>query len=176
LSLGWTTASVLGGRLVGRLGFQVLVRAGCALIAVGIGAGYLGMLVQQPVIALLGQVLYGLGMGATISSFTVSVQERAATHQRGIATALAQFSRSIGGAIGVAALGAVLAMVAGADVYHSATEGALTGDQLAALAKGLESVFGAVLAAALLGKLDGVEPGGDVGAEIARGADLVEQL
>jgi MFS family permease len=53
-------------------------------------------------------IFYGAGMGCCISSFTVAAQETAPAHQRGIATALTQFSRSIGGTIGIAMLGALM--------------------------------------------------------------------
>ena len=35
LSLGWTTASIIAGRVVWRVGFQFLVRVGCVLVAAG---------------------------------------------------------------------------------------------------------------------------------------------
>lgn len=114
VSLGWSTATVVGGRVVQRVGFQTLVRLGFAMVALGSAAGLLGLMWAPLSAALLGEICYGLGMGLCISSFTVSVQERVPRAQKGIATALTQFSRSIGGAVGVAALGALLPDRAGA--------------------------------------------------------------
>ncbi len=155
LSLAWTVASVLCGRLVERVGFQVLVRLGCALVAAGGLIGVAGVALDQPWIAVLGEMVFGFGMGATISSFTVSVQERVTVQQRGIATALAQFARTMGGAVGVAALGALLAWnlgpdLAGADLRNLGPEfrGALGG--------GLDLVFGAMAVAALAAAAVGI--------------------
>jgi len=108
LSLSWTVSTFVCGRLVLRVGFRTLVRCGCSLVAAGGVVGALGVAVDVPTVSIAGEMLYGFGMGATISSFTVSVQERVPPQRRGIATALTQFSRTIGGAVGVAALGAVL--------------------------------------------------------------------
>ncbi|UCF36418.1 MAG: MFS transporter [Acidobacteriota bacterium] len=116
LSAGWTTASFVAGRLVWRVGFRFLVRVGCFLVAIGSLMAYVGLSVDHSPVAFLGEIIYGLGMGACISSFTVSVQERVPIYQRGIATAMTQFSRSIGGTIGVAVLGAILTSKLGGNI------------------------------------------------------------
>jgi MFS family permease len=54
-------------------------------------------------------VLVGLGLGFTSSAFVIAIQNAVPWSQRGVATATSQFFRTIGGSIGVAALGAVLA-------------------------------------------------------------------
>jgi MFS family permease len=56
----------------------------------------------------LGTVGIGLGMGATLSAFIISVQDQLPFGRRGVGTALIQFLRSIGATVGVAALGALL--------------------------------------------------------------------
>jgi fucose permease len=53
-------------------------------------------------------VVTGLGMGFGATSFLVAVQSSVGWSQRGIATASVQFFRSIGGAIGVAIMGALM--------------------------------------------------------------------
>lgn len=155
LSLSWTVASVLCGRLVGRVGFQVLVRIGCALVAAGGIGGLAGVALDQPWIAVLGELLFGFGMGATISSFTVSVQERVTVQQRGIATALAQFSRTMGGAVGVAALGALLAWHLGADLAGADLR-TLGPEFRGELDGGLNRVFGAMALAAIAAAAVGI--------------------
>jgi EmrB/QacA subfamily drug resistance transporter len=136
LSLAWTLSTFVSGRLVRPIGFQALVRGGSALIGLGALLGWIGVSRDWPVAALAGEMLYGFGMGACISSFTVSVQECVAPHRRGIATALTQFARSIGGAVGVAVLGAVLTARVGDD---------LQGADLAALAPGPREALGSAL-------------------------------
>jgi len=136
LSLSWTVSTFVSGRLVRPIGFQALVRGGSALIGLGALLGWVGVARDWPAAALLGEMAYGFGMGACISSFTVSVQECVAPHRKGIATALTQFARSIGGAVGVAVLGAVLTARAGAD---------LQGADLAALDPPLREALGGAL-------------------------------
>jgi len=50
----------------------------------------------------------GLGLGATMQNLVLSVQNNAAQADMGAASSLVAFFRSLGGSIGVAALGAVL--------------------------------------------------------------------
>ncbi len=150
LSLGWSTASVVAGRLVRRVGFQNLVRTGSAMIAAGAALALLGVWREWPAaVALAGLTSWGVGMGCCISSFTVSVQERVPPRRRGIATALTQFSRSIGGAVGVALLGALLLALVGLDPTAQGDLAALTDAQRAALARGLTAVFAAMCVASL---------------------------
>jgi MFS family permease len=53
-------------------------------------------------------VLIGAGLGLTMLTLLIAVQQSVSRVQLGIATSLNQFSRSIGGAIGVALMGTVL--------------------------------------------------------------------
>jgi hypothetical protein len=52
--------------------------------------------------------LMGVGMGCSIPSFLIAVQSSVARSQLGTATATLQFSRTIGGTLGVAVLGMLL--------------------------------------------------------------------
>lgn len=140
LSLGWTAATVAGGRLVRRMGFQKLVRIGGLGVAVGAVLGLAGMRLDLLWLGVLGLISYGVGMGLCISSFTVSVQERVSGVHKGIATALTQFSRSIGGAVGVALLGGLLNSIAGAGIGESRDWSSDSG-LAAGLTEGLDAVF-----------------------------------
>ncbi len=133
LSLAWTLASNIGGRIVGRLGFRVLVRGGTLLVAVG------GVLAAIWPDGGVGFVLFGLGMGFTIASFTVSSQEAAPPGLRGTATSLVLFSRSIGAAVGVSIFGWVAGFRPGVEGL-----GAIPG-----LEAGVGTVFVAVAACAI---------------------------
>jgi hypothetical protein len=52
--------------------------------------------------------LIGAGLGLTMLTLLIAVQQSVPRTQLGVATSLNQFSRSIGGAVGVAVMGAVL--------------------------------------------------------------------
>jgi multidrug resistance protein len=91
-----------------------------------------------------GLVLVGLGMGPTSLSFILSVQHSVKWGQRGVATGAVIFLRTIGGALGVGLLGAILGWVlahrlaeagsSGIDVtaaLRPETHGSLSKEQLA---------------------------------------------
>jgi len=86
--------------------------------------------------------LMGIGMGMTMLSLLLAVQATVAREQLGVATSLGQFTRSIGGAIGVAVMGAMVAAAIPA-----------SGPTPAALAAGLHRAFvaGAVVSLVALG-------------------------
>jgi EmrB/QacA subfamily drug resistance transporter len=108
--VGWPLASALGGRLLPRLGYRPLVRTGFAVVTAASIA--LALLLRSGVDApVLGATMFamGVGMGLSNTALIIAVQEDASWEERGVATASALFFRSIGGAVAVGALGAVLA-------------------------------------------------------------------
>ena len=108
MSIGWPVGSMLSGRLILRYGYRPIVLLGTGLILGGsLGALLIGQSTSQPFIMVVMAVV-GLGMGFSATSFLVAVQSSVGWGQRGIATAFIQFARSIGGAVGVAAMGSLL--------------------------------------------------------------------
>lgn len=156
LSFGWTMATIVAGRLVRRVGFRALVRVGCLSVGIGGLLGLLGLSLDMMSFAMVGIVLYGVGMGASISSFTVAIQERVKPHEKGIATALSQFSRSIGGAVGVAVFGALLMAVAGVELAETSETGPLQIDVVRRLSEGLKLVFTSAVAVAVVAAIVGI--------------------
>lgn len=116
LSLAWTAAAFVSGRLVGRLGFRTLVRIGAVVAVLG------SVWAAVHTASRLGLVGLGLGMGLMISCFNVAVQEGAPTRLRGQATALGLLARSIGRAVGVVAFAWVAGIEVGAEDFGSAAE------------------------------------------------------
>jgi EmrB/QacA subfamily drug resistance transporter len=100
--IGWPVASAVAGRLLARVSYRALVRVGLAAL----GAA---------TFALWRLLAGGAGTGAMI----VVVQERAGFAMRGVATASTMFFRTIGGAVAVGALGALLARRVAGDVPES---------------------------------------------------------
>ncbi|HEX7828485.1 MAG TPA: MFS transporter, partial [Thermoanaerobaculia bacterium] len=109
LMLSWVLASIVGGRLLIKLGSRTLVFSG--LISMMIGFIALAMFTHDtPRMVMMGElVLIGSGLGLTMLTLLIASQHSVAREQLGITTSLNQFSRSIGGALGVAILGALLA-------------------------------------------------------------------
>lgn len=108
LMLAWVSASIVGGRLLIRLGSRPLVISGLLLMVSGF-AGLTAATRQTPNWLLLVELaVIGAGLGLTMLTLLIAVQHAVPRHQLGIATSLNQFFRSIGGAMGVALLGAVM--------------------------------------------------------------------
>ena len=108
--IGWPIASALSGRLLPRTGYRPLVRVGFAVVASSSIA--LALLLHRGApMPVLGATMFvmGTGMGLANTALLIAVQESATWEERGVATASTMFFRTIGGAVAVGALGAVLA-------------------------------------------------------------------
>ena len=99
LSVAWTIAANVAGRLVTRTGFRRLVTFGSTCVFIGAAACVLFPVTR------LGLTILGVGMGFTISTFTVAAQESAPITLRGTATSLTSFVRSLGGMIAIPSYG-----------------------------------------------------------------------
>ena len=107
--LSWVFSSIVGGRLLIRLGSRKLVISGMILMMAGfIGFATFSRTTPRPVL-IAELILIGTGLGLSMLTLFIAAQHAVPREQLGITTALNQFSRSIGGAIGVAFLGALLA-------------------------------------------------------------------
>lgn len=108
MSLGWVTASIVGSRLLLRVGHRRLALVGMSLLTVG--TLMLAVPGSQPdrARAMLSTTLIGTGMGMTAPAFTISVQSAVPRNVLGTATSTLQFSRTIGAALGVSVMGAVM--------------------------------------------------------------------
>ena len=109
LILGWVVTSMVTGRVVLSVGYRPMVL--CGLCAVTVGFFGLSRVDGDSSVWLLRGVLVlmGMGMGMTMLSLVLAMQNVVSRRQLGVATSLGQFTRSIGGAVGVAVFGAVIA-------------------------------------------------------------------
>ncbi len=106
--LGWVAASTLSARLMLRTGYRGPAVGGTALVVVG-AALLLVVGPEVPVWWLTGSmVLMGTGFGFSVPTLLIAVQMLVEKRHMGVATSALQFSRSLGGAVGVGAMGAVL--------------------------------------------------------------------
>ena len=109
LMLSWVLVSIVGGRLLIRFGARVLVVLGLVLML----GGFIALATftrTTPRSLMIGELIaIGSGLGLVMLTLLIASQHSVAREQLGITTSLNQFSRSIGGAIGVAILGAMLA-------------------------------------------------------------------
>ncbi len=165
--LAWVFASIIGSRLLLRFGYRPLALLGMVLLTLGtflltqvsVGASQISLMVY------LG--LMGAGMGLSIPAFLIAVQSSVQRRALGAATSTLQFSRSIGGTLGVSVMGAMLTIwlnralgAAGLDpssvsvqslIDPMASSQALDGPLRAALAAAMQGVFMVALVGAALG-------------------------
>lgn len=107
--LGWVALSVVSARLVLRVGYRTLVTAGMVCLT----AAFVLLTRWSPDLtaaaAMRDALLAGVGMGLSMVPMLIGVQSAVARTDLGAATSLTQFCRSLGGAIGVSVMGAVMA-------------------------------------------------------------------
>ncbi len=124
LMLTWVTASVIGGRLMLRIDPRRITIVGFAVLTLG----FVLLAMFQPgthrAWLYVELMMIGAGLGFTMLTLLIAVQQAADRSQLGIATSLNQFSRAIGGAIGVAIMGAVLTAGLASNLKAAATSGA----------------------------------------------------
>jgi EmrB/QacA subfamily drug resistance transporter len=109
LFLGWVVMSIVGARATVLFGYRVVAITGSVLMTLGfIGLSLLDAESPRALLLVSGTVL-GAGMGTQMLSLLLAVQHGVDRSRLGLATSLNQFSRSVGAAVGVAAMGAILA-------------------------------------------------------------------
>lgn len=108
LMLSWVGLSIVGGRLLLKVGYRPTTLAGLFLLTLGFAMLSNYQRATPRVWLYVDLVLIGAGLGLTMLTLLIAVQQSVGRAQLGIATSLNQFSRSIGGAVGVAVMGAVL--------------------------------------------------------------------
>lgn len=108
--LSWVLASIIGSRLLLRFGYRTIALAGMGSLV----AGTFLMTRVNPGTTLPGVMLnlglMGAGMGLSLPAFLIAVQTSVQRKALGTATATLQFSRSIGGTLGVSVMGAILSI------------------------------------------------------------------
>ena len=109
MMLGLILSSTLCGQLITRSGqYKPFMMIGSAIL---IGALYLISQVGPYTTSLdLGwrMLVLGLGLGPSMSTYNIAVQNAVERRQMGVATSSSQFFRQIGGTVGIALFGAVL--------------------------------------------------------------------
>lgn len=155
---GWVLASIIGGRIMMRIGYFTLVIAGCVMLTLGT------LLLSQMgdhasrIFVLTSLASMGIGMGLAIPAFLIIVQSTAQRSMLGVATSTLQFTRTVGGIIGVSIMGVVLSSglasqltAAGLDPATISVESLLDRTNSAAV-----SSLGDTVRAALAGATQGI--------------------
>jgi len=108
LLIGLIISSIVAGQIVSRTGrYKVLILGGLGLMAVGLALmTQLKTGTDLPMLWLW-MFITGLGIGPTLSVFTIVVQNAVPFRQLGVATSNLTFFRQIGGSVGLAVTGTV---------------------------------------------------------------------
>jgi EmrB/QacA subfamily drug resistance transporter len=113
MSIGWPIGSILAGRWLVRISARPIVLVGTSMLVVG------SLLVTQLArfdalaYAMVACAVTGLGMGLSSTTILVVIQGAVVWQRRAVATGLVQFSRTIGGAVGVGIMGGILTAFVG---------------------------------------------------------------
>lgn len=156
MMLSWVMASIIGSRLLLKVGYRTLAVVGMVLVTTGsfgltqVNGGAGGLLL------IASMALMGVGMGLSIPPFLIAVQSSVKREQLGTATSTLQFSRSIGGTLGVSAMGALLSVRLAAGLLAEGRDPASVSlstllDPLARAAATLDTALQQVLAHAIQG-------------------------
>ncbi|PLZ04334.1 MFS transporter [Burkholderia sp. WAC0059] len=106
--LGWPAGATMAARSFHRLGLRRILIGGSFFLPLGaLPFVQLGP-TSSPVLAAVGSLVMGLGMGTSSICCIMLVQEIVALSERGSATASNLFSRNLGSTLGATVFGAVL--------------------------------------------------------------------
>jgi len=117
---GWVAMSITSARLVLRIGYRIVVMAGMACLTLAfllLSRWSPGL--TQPV-AMRDALLGGVGMGLNMVPMLIAAQSAVPRADLGAATSMIQFFRTVGGAIGLAVMGAVMAWQLGLGASRAA--------------------------------------------------------
>jgi EmrB/QacA subfamily drug resistance transporter len=106
--LGWVTASIIGTRVMLKVGFRRLALIGTTALVIGSFLMARANADTSQMALMVFVTLMGIGMGFSIPPFTIAVQTMVERRYLGTATSMMQFSRSMGGTLGVSVMGAAL--------------------------------------------------------------------
>src|SRR5680860_1367160 len=103
-------SSVIGGQLISRWGrYRVIALVALAIMALGMGLlASMGTGTSSRT-AVYYMIVTGLGLGATMPLYVIAVQNAFEHSRMGVVTSAVTFFRSIGGTVGVAVMGSLMA-------------------------------------------------------------------
>ncbi|MFL6022324.1 MAG: MDR family MFS transporter [Marmoricola sp.] len=106
---GLLVSSIVSGRVITRTGLWKRFLVG-GMVLVVVGLGLLSTIDDTTSLVVVGtyMAVLGVGLGSTMQNLVLAVQNNAAPSEIGTASAVVTFFRSMGGSIGVSALGALL--------------------------------------------------------------------
>lgn len=146
IAIGIFIGAPLSAKLVGQFGTKLVVAVGLVITAAGCGSFALAESFHGYGLVAAAMFLGGLGMGIAMTPSTDSVMGSVSLENAGVGSAMNDTTREIGGALGVAVVGSLLATV-----YHSSMTEAVKGLPDAAAGPAGNSIGAALHVAGQLG-------------------------
>ena len=177
-------ASIVGPRIVERIGTTAVVVAGLVIFAAGLGWASTVDASTSYVVIAAQMVLLGGGLGLTTAPATESIMGSLSADKAGVGSAVNDTTRELGGTLGVAIVGSVFASVYSGRLGGSAAVSALPEQVRATMERSMaaaqqvigqlpQAVIPDVSAAVNNAFLDGLQIGSLVSAGIAAAAAVV---
>jgi MFS family permease len=108
LMLFWALSAATAARMILRFGFRRTARFGAVVVFLGLAGLIVGALADAGVAWISAAcAVVGAGLGPSSLSQVMAIQDVAPERQRGVATSLIPFFRTVGGSIGVGVLGGI---------------------------------------------------------------------
>jgi EmrB/QacA subfamily drug resistance transporter len=172
MMLGMVFGAILSGQILSRMGGHYRTQGLVGLAIAMVGMVMLSRMTEETTFgrAVVNLVVMGFGIGTTFPTFTIAVQNAVPHNLLGAATAATQFYRSIGGALGLAILGSLMAgrFASGlAESLSPAVKEALPAEMLAGLSNNPQALVNPDALTSLRATLDQAGP---------QGVELAEQL
>ena len=159
-ALAMVVAAVSSPKVVQRMGTKLVVATGLALMAGGFAIAATNDASTPYSVIMTAMILMGFGLGSAAAPATESILASVPREKAGVGSAVNDTTREMGGTLGVAVLGSIMASVYGGQILD-----ALSGMPLPA---GLRAAAGDSFAAAL-------QIAGDVGGTAGQGIALAAQ-
>ncbi|MDA1188637.1 MAG: MDR family MFS transporter [Chloroflexi bacterium] len=111
MMMGTVVGASLAGQLMARFGghYKYVSLIGLAILGAGLFLSSQMDIDTNRGMAILNIILMGFGLGMSLPTYSLAVQNAVPHNQLGVVTSAVQFMRSIGGTVGLAVLGTVMA-------------------------------------------------------------------
>jgi EmrB/QacA subfamily drug resistance transporter len=184
VAISIAVASIVGPRIVVRVGTTAVVAGGLAIFAAGLAWASTADAATPYIQIALQMVLLGAGLGLTTAPATEAIMGSLSADKAGVGSAVNDTTRELGGTLGVAIVGSVFASIYSSRLASSATLSALPADVRATMERSMaaaqqvigrlpQPVIPDVRAAVNTAFLDGLQVGSLVSAGIAAAAAVV---
>jgi len=125
ITLATGSTALISGRITARLGTHWPMVGGLAASGLGTLLLLLGETSHVLLVLMVGEIVVGFGCGMTVPAMTTALLNTVPNNQVGLASALLNTSRQLGGVLGVAIIGSMLGSLSERSVFLAGMHSAL---------------------------------------------------